>query len=304
MIRMAMIGWNGTLLMDKDAVIPVGDHGFLYGLSLFETMRTYKGQPFRLEQHLERLHEGCRALGIKLSLEAEPLRMHIKEVMHANGLEEAYIRLTVSAGEQGVGLPTGDYLSPTVIVLAKPLPDLPSSLYEQGKPLQLLRIRRNTPEGEIRFKSGHYMNNILAKRELMQYESAKLGAEGLLFTAEGDAAEGIVSNIFAISEHTLFTPPIHTGILPGITRAVTIEIAKQLGIPVAERTFGREMLLHECDELFITTSVQELVPITAVWDEANHLVQVGSGKAGPLTIRLLEAYRSIAWKEAQVDENR
>lgn len=296
--HMVMIGWNGTLLSEKDAVIPVWDHGFLYGLSLFETMRTYEGQPFRLEQHLNRLNEGCHALGIKLQLSAEDLRRHMAEVMQANGLQEAYIRLTVSAGDQGMGLPTGDYEHPIVMVLTKPLPPISSSLYHDGKPLQILKLTRNTPEGEVRFKSGHYMNNILAKRELMQHAPSKLGAEGLLLTEESDVAEGIVSNVFVVKEGKLYTPSLDTGILPGITRAVVIEIAKRIGVEVEERRFNAPWLIDSSDEIFITTSIQELVPITSVYDTTGDHTIIGNGTAGILTQRLLREYRRLTEHES------
>lgn len=213
-----IIGWNGELVPSHQAAVSVMDHGFLYGMSLFETMRTYDGRPFLLERHLNRLAGACEELGIRWTEGAEQAEAHIRAVMAANHLEEAYVRYTVSAGENGFGLPGGDYASPVTIVLVKPLPDVPDALYADGKPLQRLRLARNRPEGNRRFKSGHYMNNILAKRELAGYESAALGAEGFMLTAEGWLAEGIVSNLFFLTGRRLCTPNLATGILPGITR--------------------------------------------------------------------------------------
>ncbi|MDZ7542927.1 4-amino-4-deoxychorismate lyase, partial [Clostridium perfringens] len=181
----------------------------------------YQGVPFLLAEHLARLQGACEALRIRVDLEPEKLARHIAEVIHANGLEDAYIRLTVSAGEQGLGLPAGDYEHPVVMVLAKALPPMPPSLYETGKPLHLLATRRNSPEAGVRFKSGHYMNNIVAKRELLASypTAAELGAEGAMLTASGHFAEGIVSNLFAVKDGRLLTPAVELGILPGITRS-------------------------------------------------------------------------------------
>ncbi len=274
-------------------MVPVWDHGFLYGMTLFETMRTYNGRPYLLEQHLDRLHSACDDLGIILRIQRDEMAIHIRDVMHANGLDEGYIRLTVSAGEQGFGLPTDCYAHPIVMVLTKPLPPLPEELYKTGRPLQLLTTRRNSPESIIRHKSGHYMNNILAKRELMTYPSAELGAEGLMLNEHGYVAEGIVSNVFAVVDHTLVTPAIHTGILPGITRARVIELAYEQGLTTKEYCFGWETLL-QATEVFVTTSVQEIVPVTTLWSDKHTEVIIGEGHIGPVTQQLLAAYRREA----------
>lgn len=289
---MHTVGWNGELRSSDQAVIPVWDHSFLYGMSLFETMRTYNGNPFLLAEHVARLGAACDALHIRVELQLDQLARHIAAVMDANGLAEAYIRLTVSAGEQGFGLPTGDYERPIVIVLAKPLPPAPPSLYDTGKPLQLLATRRNSPEAEVRYKSGHYMNNIVAKRELMASPAGALGAEGAMLTADGYVAEGIVSNLFAVKDRRLMTPATELGILPGITRAQVLRLASQHGYDTEVSSFAWSAF-RDADELFMTTSVQELVPLTSIWERNEQVKQVGDGRIGPVTADLLEAYRAI-----------
>ncbi|WP_028595174.1 aminotransferase class IV [Paenibacillus assamensis] len=289
---MVTIGWNGELKSTDEAMVSVADHGFLYGMTLFETMRTYGGKPFLWERHLERLYSACHQLGVVLELDKEKLHRHIQDVMAANKLPEAYIRLTVSAGEQGDGLPTVDYTNPQIIVFAKPLPQLPSTLYETGKPLQLLNTRRSSPETVIRVKSGHYMNNIIAKRELGTYASALQGAEGLMLNAEGNIAEGIVSNVLWIKDGQLYTPAIETGILPGITRAAVLELAEQQDIRYEEGAYTWSHLL-EADEVFLTTSIQELVPVTLLCDVEERQYVVGDGTIGRLTNQLLERYRQM-----------
>lgn len=287
-----IIGWDGELVLRHQAAISVMDHGFLYGMSLFETMRTYSGRPFLLERHLDRLAGACEELGIRWTAEAEQAEAHIRAVMAANHLEEAYVRYTVSAGENGIGLPGGDYVTPVTIVLVKRLPSLPDALYADGKPLQRLRLARNRPEGNRRFKSGHYMNNILAKRELAGYESATLGAEGVMLSGEGWLAEGIVSNLFFLTGRRLCTPELATGILPGITRGAVLELAAACGL-VAEEGLYRWDDLLQADEIFITTSVQELVPITMLWDETGQMTEVSGGRIGSYTRVMLNAYRSL-----------
>lgn len=209
--------------------------------------------------------------------------------MDNNELKEAYIRYTITAGEDILGLPAGDYQEPNHLLYIKALPKVPDKLYSEGKELQLLSLRRNTPEGAVRFKSLHYMNNILAKRELRGYASAASGAEGLMLTAQDFIAEGIVSNIFFIQNNKLYTPDLSTGILPGITREMVMELASSAGISVEEGTYHWERL-KTADEVFLTNSVQEIVPVTSLWHNDLRCT-IGNGRCGRITAILISLYR-------------
>ncbi|QUL55102.1 aminotransferase class IV [Paenibacillus tritici] len=286
---MKYIGLNNKAVDAKDAVVSALDHGFLYGMGLFETFRTYGGEPFLLKRHLSRMAEGCGQLGIPFEQEVQPLREWIQLVMDRNELSDAYIRYTVTAGEDILGLPSGSYKQPNHLLYIKALPVVHPSLYSEGKELQLLNHRRNTPEGPVRLKSLHYMNNILAKRELSGYPSAARGAEGLMLTAQGDIAEGIVSNIFFIKENRLFTPDIATGILPGITREMVLELAASAGLH-SEQGFYRMEQLEAADEIFLTNSVQEIVPVTALWN-GDRRITISSGRCGERTEAMIRLYR-------------
>lgn len=276
------------------------DHGLLYGMGVFETFRTYGGRPFLLERHLERLNQSCEQLGIARKAEPSMVSHWISVLMEANGLQDAYIRYTVTAGEGLLGLPTERYMNPTEILLAKELPSVSQAVYENGRPVRLLSLPRNTPESPVRMKSLHYMNNILAKRELDQYPALEDGpAEGLMLTVEGNLAETIVSNIFFVRKGRLCTPDISTGILPGITRALILELAERLGIESEEGRYRWSDLL-EADEVFTSGSVQEIVPITTLIGSNNLIVRIGQGKIGPLTHQLLNAYRE---KAGQIHED-
>ncbi|QHT58724.1 4-amino-4-deoxychorismate lyase [Paenibacillus lycopersici] len=283
------IGWNGSIKRQEEAVISVYDHGFLYGMGLFETFRTYGGRPYLLERHLRRLAEGCRTIGIHYEPDDRQIRAWLSELMAANGLSEAYVRLTVTAGEGIVGLPSGDYEAPNVLLLVKPLPAASPELYRSGRELAQLATRRNTPEGEIRLKSLHYMNNILAKRELTAAGAAP-GAEGLMLTREGWLSEGIVSNLFFARGGRVHTPSISTGILPGITRMRVLELAAQEGMETEEGHYTWEQL-ERADEIWVTNSVQELVPVTTLRNTEGSIRIVGTGQAGPIAERLLSLYR-------------
>ncbi|RCX14941.1 4-amino-4-deoxychorismate lyase [Fontibacillus phaseoli] len=317
---MKYIGVNGVPTPSGEAVISVMDHGFMYGMGLFETLRTYSGEPCLLDRHLTRLNEGCGILGIPYEADAKKMQTEIGELLALNGLSEAYIRLTVSAGEGPLGLTTEKYSKPAVILYAKPLPPVNPVLYTLGKQLWLLRTRRNTPESDVRLKSLHYMNNLLARRELAVYEaretaetsnlpvaqgaspslsSYSLPAEGMLLTAEGHLAEGIASNLFFIEKGKLYTPEIGTGILPGITRAVVIELAAKCRLAMEEGKYTWDRLAR-AEEVFVTNSVQELVPVTLLAEPDGKRIGVGDGEIGRITRQLLYFYReSVGRQHAQ-----
>ncbi|RXZ79307.1 4-amino-4-deoxychorismate lyase [Paenibacillaceae bacterium] len=294
------IGYNGSVIEAGNAVISVYDHGFLYGIGLFETFRTYEGgQPFLLERHLARMMEGCRELGIHCPQLADQaaIRQWLAMLMEANELAEAYVRLTVTAGIGELGLPPADYEQPNMVMMVKKLPAVNEQLYANGKELRRLAAVRNSPEGAVRRKSLHYMNNIIAKRELVASGAAP-GSEGLMLTREGWLAEGIVSNLFFVREGRLYTPSIDTGILPGITRERVMELAREIGYSVEEGHYTWQELL-QADELWLTNSIQELVPVTRLSEESGAVHVVGHGTAGEVTLRLLHAYRKETSRRQQ-----
>lgn len=287
-----VIGLNGQIVSAASASVSVMDHGLMYGMGLFETFRTYQGEPFLLERHLERMQQGAAELGIVWSIDHDELLAEIRSLLKANQLTEAYIRLTLTAGEDEMGLPAGPlYESPTRIVYIKELPKSPESWYTHGRTLQVLRTPRNTPEGPQRLKSLHYMNGILGRRELSGIPGAQ-GAEGLMLTREGYIAEGIVSNLFFVKKGRLHTPTLDTGILPGITRAFVLELATEIGIEVEEGTYTLGDL-QQADEIFLTGSVQEIVPVRLLrgLDTDAAEAVIGEGYPGALTLKLTEQYR-------------
>jgi 4-amino-4-deoxychorismate lyase len=282
---------NGSLCNEKDAVVSAYDHGFLYGMGLFETFHTYRGKAFLLEEHLQRLAQGCKSLSIQFQTDISYWEQQIRQLLELNDLADGYFRLSVSAGVEALGLPATPYLNPTTILYVKPLPAFDNRLYELGKPLQLLRLSRNSPEGAWRLKSFHYMNNIMAKQELATYPWAS-GAEGLFLNEAGALAEGIVSNIFFIKRGKCYTPQINTGILPGITRQKVIGLAEQISIPLEEGLYCWNDLIT-ADEIFLTNSIQELVPVTLLYDLEGNQQSISKGAIGEITALLLQGYRQL-----------
>lgn len=250
---MVFVYVNGEFVHKDNVRISPFDHGFLYGIGLFETFRIYDGHPFLLDDHLERLNTGLKELNIKAGYEREEIRRILSKLLLKNSLENAYIRLNVSAGTGEVGLQTSEYLNPNLIIFAKPLG--PASDMTEKK-VEILKLARNTPEGSYRLKSHHYLNNVFAKQEIGDASDL----EGVFLTNEGFLAEGIVSNLFWVKGGNLFTPSIETGILNGITRQFVIELACKAGLEV-KQGFYREEEAEAAEEIFLTNSIQEIVAV-------------------------------------------
>ncbi|MBP1917226.1 4-amino-4-deoxychorismate lyase [Lederbergia galactosidilyticus] len=267
---------NGEYIRQEEARISPFDHGYLYGLGIFETLRTYNSSPFLLEQHLERLNYGLRQLQIARQFEYHEVEKWIGELSKLNDLPNSYIRLNVSAGSGQIGIQTTTYESPTTIIFQKQLPVL-KPLGE--KEISFLKILRNTPEMETRLKSHHFMNNVMAKREV----GADPNKEGIFLTEKGFLAEGVTSNLFWIRNKTLYTPALETGILKGITREFIFELAAELGLRVEEGFYQKEDLLR-AEEVFLTNSIQEIIPVK------NCGKQTFSGKNGFYTQQFYQLY--------------
>jgi 4-amino-4-deoxychorismate lyase len=269
---------NGKIVPKEEAFISAFDHGFLYGVGLFETFRIYNGHAFLLEDHIERLNKGLAELLIDRTFTKEEVDGMLSLLLKENGYQNAYIRFNVSAGMGELGLSADSYDEPNIIIYIKPLPPGNNELAE--KRAELLTVRRNSPEGSYRLKSHHFLNNIFAKREI----GNKMDVEGIFLTADGDLAEGVVSNLFWVKEKTVYTPSVLTGILNGVTRQFVLEIAKKNGWAIKEGFFKNEEL-DLADEIFITNSIQEVVGIHH-WNGLEY-----PGRKGEFTQWLHKQYR-------------
>jgi 4-amino-4-deoxychorismate lyase len=244
---------NGDVVHKDEARISPFDHGFLYGLGVFETFRIYDGHPFLLDDHLERLNQSLREMNIVKSFTRGEVMEILRRLLEANGLRNAYVRFNVSAGIGDIGLQTSEYDEPTIIMYMKPFS---SPSFAKGKAATVLKTKRNTPEGKKRLKSHHYLNNIIGKREI----GSRTDVEGIFLNEQGYVAEGIVSNIFWVKNKTVYTPAIHTGILNGVTRQFVIAMLNVLNIEYEEGFYTLDHL-QQADEIFVTNSIQEIVPI-------------------------------------------
>lgn len=277
-----LVNVDGKLGSEHDRLLSPLDQGFLFGASVYETMRTYGGRTFLLERHLERLRESAKALEIALDVSDEEIAARVAETVVAAGNAESSIRIVISAGVGAIDYRVGAASRPTVVVIVRPLPEYPESLYREGARAVLVPMMRATRGGlDPRIKSSNLLTNLLALREAHR----KKAYEAILLNPEGEVAEGSMSNVFLVVRGVVRTPPLTAGILEGITRELVIEVARERGSKVEERGFKPEALL-KADEVFITASARQIVPIVQV-----DKTRIGDGKPGPVTRMLIAAYR-------------
>lgn len=283
----ALVWLNGELVPTASAKVSVLDRGLLYGDGLFETMRAHAGRVFRLAQHLGRLRQGAEVLGIHIPHTDEDLRTAVTEALVGNALSEASVRLAVTRGT-GIGpVPAESEL--TVFIVAREFMPYDEELYRRGMTAITATETRNERSRLWQVKSANYLQSILARME-----AARSGAhEAILLNTRGYVAEASTSNIFAVKDNALTTPSLNSGVLPGITRSAVIDLAKQAGLDVTERTMPPDDLLA-ADELFLTNSLMQIMPLTELDGQP-----IGSGRPGPVTRRLAEAYDELLRRETE-----
>jgi branched-chain amino acid aminotransferase len=275
----------GGKYYDKaDAKISVYDHGLLYGDGVFEGIRAYSGKVFRLEAHVGRLYDSAVAINLKIPMSREAMAQAIVDTVKLNGFTDAYIRVIVTRGAGSLGLDPRKTTDPQVIIIADSIQLYPPELYEHGLKIVTAGTIRNHPSAlNPRIKSLNYLNNILAKMEGINAGCL----EALMLNAQGEVAECTGDNIFAVRKGELHTPPVHAGILEGITRDAVIELARGAGIRVFERTMDRHDLFT-ADECFLTGTAAEVIPVVDLDGRP-----IGDGKPGPVTKELLRRFHLL-----------
>jgi branched-chain amino acid aminotransferase len=275
---------NGQLYDKAEAKISVYDHGLLYGDGVFEGLRIYHGKVFRLKEHIDRLYESARAIRLEIPLTPEHMTQAVKETVRANDKKNGYVRLVVTRGAGYLGLDPRKTSDPQVIIIVDDISLYPAELYENGMELVTVATIRNHPNAlSARIKSLNYLNNILAK-----IEAVLAGApEALMLNHNGEVAECSGDNIFLVKRGVLKTPSTEAGILEGVTRNAVMELARRAGIPVVECALIRHDV-YAADECFLTGTAAEVIPVVKCDGRA-----IGSGKPGPITRQLREAFHKL-----------
>lgn len=275
---------NGAFVSKEDAKISVYDHGFLYGDGIFEGIRAYGGNVFRLTEHLRRLYDSAKSILLQIPYEPAEMEEIVLESIRRNELEDAYIRLVVSRGVGNLGLDPTTCGRPQVIVIVEQLALFPKELYDTGIAIVSVASRRNRSDIlNPQVKSLNYLNNVLVKLE------AQLAgvSEALMLNTEGYVAEGSGDNVFIVKRGELWTPPSYVGALEGITRNAVIDLAQQLQYTVRQEPFTRHDV-YTADEVFLTGTAAEMIPVVKVDGRV-----IGAGTPGAHTETLLAAFKQL-----------
>jgi branched-chain amino acid aminotransferase len=275
---------DGEFYEKENAKISVFDHGLLYGDGIFEGIRFYNGRVFRLEEHIDRLYDSARAICLSIPIDKAAMMAATVETIRRNGLRDGYVRLVVTRGDGDLGLNPALCPRATIIIIAAKITLYPADKYENGLMVVTCSTRR-IPHGALSpmVKSLNYLNNVLAKIEA---QNAGAG-EGLMLNEQGYVSECTGDNVFIVKNGRLYTPPISSGALAGVTRAVVLELAAEEGIPVSEPDMTRYDIFT-ADECFLTGTAAEVIPVVML-DRRD----IGDGKPGPITKRLMTRFHEL-----------
>jgi branched-chain amino acid aminotransferase len=279
-----LIYLNDRLVPREEAKISVFDHGILYGDGIFEGIRVYDGNIFRLAEHLERLYESAKTISLDVPMTPEQLESAIVETVVGNHKRDAYIRLVVSRGVGDLGIDPDSCLTPTLFIIVDSIQLYPPEFYENGISLITASTRRIPMEClDPRIKSLNYLNNILAK-----IEAKKAGKpEAVMLNLRGRVAECTADNIFMIKNGTLLTPRLTEGALPGVTRAAVLELAEKAKLETLESALGLHDL-YNAEECFLTGTGAEIVAVIEIDGR-----QINDGRPGARTQKLAELFRDL-----------
>ncbi|HEV8700183.1 MAG TPA: aminotransferase class IV [Candidatus Polarisedimenticolia bacterium] len=284
------INVNGVLGPPDRAVVSPLDRGFLYGDGVYETLRTYGGRPFLLREHLDRLRRSAERLDIPYEGTPVDVGREILRTIADTGAAEAAVRVVLTRGPGPIGYDPVPCGPPTVVIYARPCPEIPEAWLREGVDVAIVDVTRNAPTAlDPAIKSGNLLNNFLAWQE-----SRRLGAyEPILLNASGRLAEGATSNVFLVRKNRLTTPRLEEGLLEGITRGAVLGLARRDGIETTEEALGPDDL-RQADEAFLTGTLKGVLPIRRCdgWP-------IRHGRPGAITLRIMGLFQDLAQAEAK-----
>jgi branched-chain amino acid aminotransferase len=276
-----VVSIDGKVVAPEQATVNVFDHGFLFGDSVYEVVRTRRGRPVTLDEHLARLEGSADRIYMKLPWSRADFAARIDEALRAGGNPESYVRIVVTRGVGEISLLPDSCKSPSLILIVKPLPVPPPSVARDGLRVSLAGRPRNDRRAlDPSAKTGNYLNNLLAL-----VEAHRAGNDdAVLLNPAGMLAEATTSNLFLVKGGRVRTPSLACGILAGITRDLLVREMGRGGLPVEEGEFPAAAL-RGADEAFLTSTIRGVAPVTRVDGEP-----VGDGRPGPVTGRVAALY--------------
>jgi len=279
---------NGKFVSQEDAKISVFDHGLLYGDGVFEGIRLYNGRIFRLDQHLDRLFASAKAIMLDMPMTKAELVEACCEACRLNEVRDGYIRLVVTRGVGNLGLDPFKCRKPSVFIIADKIELYPEKVYRDGIKLITAATQRIHPAAiSPSIKSLNYLNNILAKIEAIHAGTM----EAIMLNSAGYVAECTGDNLFIVRGGRIETPPVSDGALIGITRGVIFELAAKLKLAASELHLTRYDMVT-ADECFLTGTAAEIVPVAEIDGRL-----IGSGKPGPVTLKLMAEFHKLTRTE-------
>ncbi|MDC1142065.1 aminotransferase class IV [Planctomycetota bacterium] len=284
------ININGEFVDQADAKISVLDHGFLFGDSIYEVVRTVGGKLFAAKEHLKRLHTSAQSLGLTLQRDDDWICDQWRAMHTKAGHDESYLRMIVTRGEGVLDLHPQSCTTQNYIGIAKPLNKWPDNYYAHGCKIILANVRRNPKQAtDPAIKSGNYLNNVMALMEARKQDAA----EAVMLNLDGFVTEATTSNVFMVRDGVVHTPALSEGLLEGVTRGFILGVCKRLDIEVSEGTITGDELMS-ADEVFITSTTRDVMPVSLI----------GTTKIkrmlGPVTVKISNAYHEVLTDEGNL----
>ena len=282
---------NGEFYTKENAKISVFDHGVLYGDGIFEGIRLYDEVIFKCKEHMDRLYDVAKAIMLDIPISKVEMAEVVAETCRKNKLTNGYIRLLVTRGDGDLSLNPLACSKPNIICIAGTIKLYTEEMYQNGvKVITAVQRRNKATILDPQIKSLNYLNNVLGKME-----ANRAGAgEAIMLDHDGIVAECTADNIFIIKDNVIYTPPIHVGILDGITRRTIMDIARQLNMEVYEKEFTL-FNVYNADECFLTGSGAEIIAVS----EADGR-KISEGKEGAITKKLREEFKKITKSEGGI----
>ena len=292
MSNINMVYVNGEYVKENEASISVFDRGLLYGDGFFEGIRVYNGKIFLIDEHVDRFFDSAKYISMPLNFSKTELKEMMYKLIKINKVINGYIRLVMTRGVFNLGIipPKDDIAKPNLICIASNITLYNKEFYDTGiNVIFSSYIRMNPATLDPQCKSLNYLSNIMAKLEASQNNAQ----EAIFLNTNGVVTECTGDNIFIIKDNKVYTPPIHVGILNGVTRILVINIMKKLGYEVYEKEFTRYNV-YTADECFLTGTAAEVIGVVKIDNRV-----IGQGNIGSNTRKIMGEFRKFIENECK-----